>query len=127
MNHLSLVFVLLLATAATSCQRVEAPAADPDPVPPAVADPTPAPPLVEGVENVYACMDDEIHVVYARGQARVTLADGREVVLSRSTQQDGPGESYEVEGMGLIRQDNIVELRQQGREPLKCQELSATA
>lgn len=82
MNHLSLLFVLLLVTAATSCQR---------------------------------------------GEARVTLADGREVVLSRSPQQDWPGESYEAEGMGLSRQDNIVVLRQQGREPLKCKELSATA
>lgn len=127
MNHLSLLFVLLLVTAATSCQRGEAPAPAPAPEPTAVTDPTPAPALVEGVEIVYACMGDEIQVVYARGEARVTLADGREVVLSRSPQQDGPGESYEAEGMGLSRQDNIVVLRQQGREPLKCKELSATA
>lgn len=91
--------------------------------------PAPTPPVVEGAETTYLCGGGELHVVYARGQARVTLADGRELTLTLDPQPStaGGGEAYANGVLALHRSGNTVVLREPGQGEQVCSESSSTA
>lgn len=130
MKVLPVAIALLLATAAAACQRNAAPGADPAAPLAPVATPTPLPPVVEGAEMVYACHEDQMSVVYALGEARVALADGRRVVLAQTPGQGETGaDMYNGQDIQLqrSRQDGSVTLRQKPSQAVECMELSATA
>jgi hypothetical protein len=93
------------------------------------AAPTPTPPVVEGAQTTYLCGGGELHVVYARGQARVTFADGRELTLTIDPQASRPGggEVFANGVLGLHRSGNTVVLREPGQGEQVCSESSSTA